>query len=580
MTKHIATKAFAFLVLTALASVAIAQQPAQPAKSFYVDTLNRFYTQTSLPLYLRIASTPDGANAVSIPQTNSSSSYNTVTPMYLDGDGKHHIKHFDEIDKKEAVFVVYADGKAPISSAAFQNSPFYSNGNKLFYGKSLQVTLQTTDDLSGIKAFQYSIDGAEYMGYTAPLLLSTEGDKLLKYYAYDNVGNAEVPHEKRFTVDTTAPNTYYHVTGLSLEKKLISQASVIYLEPTDQRSGVANTWFAFDNEPKRMYSSKEIPFQALSEGEHTLWFSSIDNVKNTEVRKRFDFFYDKTAPIIATDILGDRFIVDERVYFSGRTKLKITAVDNKVGIKKTMYSVNDDAFTAYSEPFYLPARQGIHTIRYYAVDSLDNSTSDFENLHYQEFKHTVSKVFVDLTGPSLFHAYEGPNYTSRDTVFINSTTYIKLSQTDGESGPQRMGYALDKNPIELDYQKPFKLLEPGFHSIQVIGYDNVNNRNQKPISFVIDNEAPIVDYRFSVKPIAKRNGMDVYPPFVRLFLAPYDNLSGVESITYVLNNQAKQPYTNALGAFAKGQVHKIVILVTDKLGNESQKALEFFVNEK
>jgi hypothetical protein len=83
--------------------------------------------------------------------------------------------------------------------------------------------------------------------------------------------------------------------------------------------------------------------------------------------------------------LGDRFIVDERVYFSGRTKLKITAIDNKVGIKKVMYSVNEEAFSAYAEPFYLPARQGTHTIKYHAIDSLDNRTSDFEKLQYQEF---------------------------------------------------------------------------------------------------------------------------------------------------------------------------------------------------
>lgn len=566
------------LVLAPVAT--IAQQPDAPKKSFYVDSLNRFYTQTSLPLYLRIASSPDGADAVTIPPTNSSTSVNPLTPMYLDGDGKHHIKHFDEIEKKEVTFVVYADGKAPLSSSAFLNSPFYSTGNKIYYGKNLTVDLQTSDDMSGIKSFQYSINGSVYQLYKDPLKFNTEGDKVLKFYGYDNVGNVEEPVEKQFTVDTTAPVTYYHVTGLSLEKKIISPASVIYLEPTDNISGVAGTWYSFNDSPDRTYVGKEIPFQQLPEGEHTLWYYSTDHVKNKEIRQRFDFFYDKTAPIVATDILGDRFIVNEQVYFSGRTKLKITAVDNKVGIKRVMYSVNDNPFSEYTDPFYLPARQGIHTIRYYAIDSLDNSTGDMEKKQYQEFKHTVSKVFVDLTGPTLLHYYEGPNYTSRDTVFINKTTRIRLNQTDGESGPQRMAYALDKNQKEIDYSAPFTMEQPGFHAIQVIGYDNVNNRNQKIISFVVDNDPPVIDYRFSVRPIGKRDGLDIYPPFTRIYLAPNDNLSGVEKVSYKLNNLPETAYNGAIGPFTKGQVQKLVITVTDKLGNESQKTLEFIVNEK
>lgn len=557
-----------------------AQQPDVPRKSFYVDSLNRFYTQTALPLYLRIASSADGADAVTIPQSNSATVKNPLTPMYLDGDGKHHIRHFDEIDKKEAVFVVYADGKAPSSTAAFLNSPFYASGTEIYYGKNLVADLKVADDMSGVKAFSYSVNGASYQPYTAPLVFNTEGRKVLKFYGYDHVGNVEDPVERIFTVDTSAPVTYYHVTGLSLQKKIVSPASRIYLEPTDRIAGVAGTWFSFNEEPNRVYAVDDIPFQRLPEGEHTLWFYSVDAVKNREVRKRFDFFYDKTAPIVATDILGDRFIVNDQVYFSGRTKLKITAVDNKVGIKKVMYSVDDQEFEPYGEPFYLPARQGLHTIRYYAVDSLDNSTADLRKMVYQEFKHTVSKVFVDLTGPTLLHFFDGPNYTSRDTVFISGSTKVRLQQTDGESGPLRMAYALSRSPLELDYSAPFLVTQSGFHAIQVIGYDNVNNRNQKTIGFVVDNDPPAIDFRYSVRPIGKQDGLDVFPPFTKIYLAPNDNLSGVERISYSIDGLPSVQYTGGIGPLAKGRAHKILIAVSDKLGNESTQTLEFYINGK
>jgi hypothetical protein len=260
------------------------------------------------------------------------------------------------------------------------------------------------------------------------------------------------------------------------------------------------------------------------------------------VRQKFDFFYNKSAPIIATNILGDRFLVDDRIYFSGRTKLKITAVDNKTGIKSLRYAINDLNFKDYEEPFYLPSQQGIHIVRYYAVDSLDNATADLKNLRFDEFKHNTSKIFVDLTGPSLEYAYDGINYTSRDTVFINDKTRIRLSFADAESGPKLLAYAKDKNPTEIDYGGPFTIREAGRHTIQIVGYDNVNNRNQRTFGFVVDNQPPVIDYRFSVQPIGKRNGLDNYAPFVALYLAPHDDLSGVDKVTWSLNGAPEQPY--------------------------------------
>ena len=146
---------------------------------------------------------------------------------------------------------------------------------------------------------------------------------------------------------------------------------------------------------------------------------------NKEEVKVFDFYFDKTAPIMAADILGDRFIAVDQVYFSGRTKLKLTAVDNKVGVKEIMYSINDEPYQKYEQPFYLPSVSGVHTVRYYSVDNLANkSTSDVKGSSSLEFKHNVNKVYVDLTGPDISQRYQGRYHVSRDTVFINAETKI------------------------------------------------------------------------------------------------------------------------------------------------------------
>lgn len=557
-----------------------AQELIIPDKSFYVDSLHRFFTQTDLPLYVQIASRPGDPNPVTLSQTDFSNQNNAIVPMFMDGNGKHHLRHRDALHNTENVFVIYADGTAPTSTSQFSGAPVYYSGGKTYYGKNLTISLSTSDDLSGIKAFLYSMNGEKYHQYRQAFSANKEGENILKYYAFDNVGNVEPLNEKPFIVDLTPPVTKYKVGGLNINGIVLSAASDVWLEFSDNISGTSATRFFFNNEGEKSYSGGKIDFRYLPEGENTLYFYSIDKVKNVEEKKKFEFFYDKSAPIIATDILGDRFIVDDRIYFSGRTKLKITAVDNKTGIKALRYAINDLNFRDYTEPFYLPSQQGIHIIRYYAVDSLDNSTADLRNLRFEEFRHNTSKIFVDLTGPSLDYSFDGPNYTSRDTVFINDKTRIRLSFTDAESGPKQLAYAKDKNPSEIDYIAPFSVTKPGWHTIQIVGYDNVNNRNQRTFGFVVDNQSPVIDHSFSVQPIGKRNGLNVYPPFVALYLAPHDDLSGVDKVSWSLNGAPEQPYQSRIDIFARGQKHKIVVTVSDKLGNSSSKTFEFWVNDK
>jgi hypothetical protein len=192
--------------------------------------------------------------------------------------------------------------------------------------------------------------------------------------------------------------------------KVISSSTKIYFTPTDSISGVAKTFFRFDDEPPRLYTGGILDFNYLNDGEHTLYWYSMDNVRNNEPEQKFEFYLDKTAPIMSADVLGDKFIANDRVYFSGRTKLKLTAVDNKAGIKEVRYSIDGGEFRPYIDPFYLPSKSGIHIIRYYALDNMENEGAGARDAKFDEYKHNVSAVYVDLTGPALRHTYLGPKF--------------------------------------------------------------------------------------------------------------------------------------------------------------------------
>ncbi|MDR3093532.1 MAG: hypothetical protein LBU62_02670 [Bacteroidales bacterium] len=559
-----------------------AQDVVQHEKSAYVDSLNRYYIQTEQPLYLYLSTKPNDANPTPIPNSNSATTKNEVEPMYLDGNGVHTIQHYDAICGHKVIFYVRADGIAPVTQSIF-NGTVATVNKQAYYGLDIDISLKAKDDMSGVMQSYYSINGAPYQKYSADTKIDVQqGANTLKYYSVDHVGNMEKVNEKTFTVDNVAPVTYHTITGIGLasNSNVISTTTVIYLEGTDTVTGVAKTFYRIDGDAENLYNGKSVPVKQLSDGEHTLYYYSEDKVGNKEKERSLTFFLDKSGPIVATDVLGDKFIVNDQVYFSGRSKMKLTAVDNKVGVRETKYSINGSEYVNYTEPFYLPSKSGIHVIRYFAIDSLGNATAGVHEAERLEYRHIVNTIYVDLSGPTLAYKYKGPTFTTRDTVFISSNTEIVLSATDSESGLKLVAYALDKNPTEIPYKEGLTIPKGGTHHLDIIGYDNVNNRNVIYTSFVVDNVPPVIQTVFSVDPIGNINSVPVYPSYVQLFVAPSDHLTGIDKIRYSVNEQPMKDYQRYIDGFQTEQQYDVKIVVTDKLNNSAEKTVTFIVKNK
>ncbi len=544
-------------------------QPTHP-KKHYIDSLNRYYQQAELPVYIFIATSPDGKPIPLAPNEQ-----REVKAIYLDGHGKHNLKHSDALHQTEDKYSIYADGFAPISTLSFLNAPRYNNGSKQYFGQNLSLNLTTKDEMSGIEGLYNSLNAEPFTKYTEPLRFEKEGNYNHKYYAVDNVGNVEALKTNDFVVDLSTPTTYHNVTGIA-EANVISTTTKIYLTPSDSISGLARTFYRLDNEPDKPYIARNlVPFSYLPDGNHTLTYYSIDNVENRETTKSFSFYLDKTSPIMSADILGDRFIVGDKVYFSGRTKLKLTAVDNKSGIKEINYSVDGLDYTAYKDPFYLPSQSGLHTIRYYALDKMGNQGVGNADQSNDTYLHNVGQVYVDLTGPILNYQYTGPIFQKGDTMYISERSRVQLTAYDPEAGLQKITYSIDGEPQENPYQNAFTVSEKGAHKVQFYGYDNVNNRNLRDFNFIVDNEGPIIYPSFSNAPSRKIDGVPVYPSYVTLFLAATDMSTGIENIYYTINGEAEQPYLGMIRGLKKNRQYVIYIRTTDLLGNESKKTINF-----
>ena len=123
-------------------------------------------------------------------------------------------------------------------------------------------------------------------------------------------------------------------------ENIVSGKTHIEILAEESGSGIEKIFYSIDNEPEKIYS-KPIPTSLLSEGEHTIKFRGIDRVGNQEDNNTYEFYVDKTPPLIVEEIIGNKFISNNIEYSSGRSKYKINAMDNKAGIKEIYYSTNN-----------------------------------------------------------------------------------------------------------------------------------------------------------------------------------------------------------------------------------------------
>lgn len=559
-------KLFILFLASSMFTMSYSQSQREHPKGSYVDSLQHYYQNVDLPVYVFVSTSPSGT-----PTRLKEASQDTLRPIYLDGHGVHNLRHINSENQRVENFPIFADGKAPRTNISLKGAPSYVYDSKQFFGKGLTLSLQALDEMSGVKMTLISLNGNEYGEYAHDLIVDREGVYTYKYYSVDNVGNVEVPKDKFFILDVTPPKTYYDIIGINSDR-VISLTTKITLSAVDSSAGVAAVFYSIDGDPFKQYVGGAIPIATLTNGEHTFSFYSIDNVKNQEKTQSIVFYLDRLAPIMSADILGDKFIVEDKVYFSGRTKVKLTAIDNRAGVKDVLYSINDGKFVLYKEPFYLPMKAGKYEIKYYATDNIGNNTGE------NKTTHSSGVVYVDLTGPQIKQTFVGSTFTKGEVTYINSKTLNKITARDSESGVQRLAYIVNAGE-ELPYGEPFVLKQDGLHKIVSVAYDNVNNRNEEFYTVFVDNTGPDITYSFSTKGAPGEDNIEVYPSYVTLFLSAIDDGTTVSSLSYTINDGKELPYTTPVTGFGKFGTYKVRVRALDALGNESIKSFTFKTND-
>ncbi|NOQ28267.1 MAG: hypothetical protein GQ564_23130 [Bacteroidales bacterium] len=555
------------------------QEPLKHKNKIYRSENGKLYANKDLPIYFHISTSSDD-NATTYLLMPSADSKKYANPMYFDTEGYNTFRSPSKVDTvtkkvvyplEDIIYELYSDSKAPVSKFSFDNKKPYKKDSIYYLKENIEIKFNIHDATSGLEDTYVSINGLAYKKLTPSIILNEEKLYKIKYYSVDNVGNAENPKLIYIKLDLTKPNTKLSV-DTDLYNDIISSRSKIVLESNDENSKIKKTVFALNGGTIYNYRNPII-ISGLKEGEHTIAYYSIDNAGNEEITKEYKFYIDKSAPMIVDELVGNTFIANGKEYSSGRSKVKLTAMDNKAGVNAIRYSINGGDFIEYTKPFYL-AKSGELNIKTFVTDNVNNQVINTIMTN----KSNIS--YVDLSGPILGHSFSGANFIAKDTAFITSNTKIRLAAKDDAAGYKRLEYSIDNKEI-VEYTEAFSINSDGTHSVTYTGYDNVDNSSTKSFICVEDNVGPEIFYRFSFvsdkKKTIEGKNYDLYPNHVVLFLSSTDASVGFENMLYSVNGKPEKAYTSLIKGFQKNKFYTIKVSSIDKLGNKNQKTIKFFV---
>jgi hypothetical protein len=166
-----------------------------------------------------------------------------------------------------------------------------------WYGDAVQVTLTGSDNLSGVAATYYSVDGGAATTYAGAFSYGTEGTHSITFWSKDYASNVETAGAPlTLQIDKTAPTTTL-INPISPDSGWFVTSGIPFaFDANDATSGIAATYYTIDGGAAQTYGQ---PFTAdLSNGSHSVTYWSVDSAGNAEAKRSFELKVDALPPTI------------------------------------------------------------------------------------------------------------------------------------------------------------------------------------------------------------------------------------------------------------------------------------------
>ena len=228
-----------------------------------------------------------------------------------------------------------ADSIPPTTTASLLGA-LGSNG---WYVGPVNVILAATDDLSGVAATQYRLDGGSWQTYVGSFPVSAEGVHSVDFYSTDSAGNLEATHTQVINVDQTPPTTTASLSGSLGSNGWYVGTVTVALPASDNLSGGALTQYRLDGGAMQTYTGT---FNISSDGVHSVDYYSTDNAGNVEATHTQTITVDETKPVLAAATDPSTLWPPNGKMVSVNVSGKIT--DNLSGVDptKVIYAVSDE----------------------------------------------------------------------------------------------------------------------------------------------------------------------------------------------------------------------------------------------
>ena len=266
----------------------------------------------------------------------------------------------------------------------------YTIIGKKWSRENITIVFNASDNISGVNATFYRVNDGEWMLYEGNITLAEEGLYVISYYSVDNAGNEENISNFTVGIDLTPPETIYGINASYGLGGWIKGVAKISFEATDEISGVNYTMYRVDDGDWKMYNGT---FNFSVNGEHKIYYYSVDNAGNEEDISNFTVKIDNVAPTvsISSPQKGYIYIFNRRLLPSlfgntiiiGKFEAEAEASDSYSGVFYVEFILNGETlWKSYSSPYTaeLPRSKLLskNTIKVVAYDKVGNSAESGE----------------------------------------------------------------------------------------------------------------------------------------------------------------------------------------------------------
>jgi flagellar hook assembly protein FlgD len=348
------------------------------------------------------------------------------------------------------------------------------------YVGAATVTVSASDTESGVDTVEYTLDGGEFVAYSAPVSVNQVGTHTVTFRATDKAGNTSPVGSVTFTVvapqeeDTTPPEVTGKVTGNQDADGNYVGAATVTVTASDVGSGVDTVEYSFDGQPFAAYTQ---PLSVNQPGAHTVTFRATDKAGNTSPVGSVKFTVtapqeeDTTPPQVSAQLSGQQ---DSAGNYVGSATVMISVSDTESGVATVEYSLDGGPYTEYPSPVSV-TQAGAHTLSYRATDKAGNTTP------VATLRFTVVAPEDDTTLPQVSAAITGTQDWAWN--YVGSAT-VKLTASDVGSGLDTVEYSLDGQPFAA-YTQPLSVNQPGAHTLSYRATDKAGNMSVGTAKFMI-----------------------------------------------------------------------------------------------